>query len=373
VAGTRKTDPIDEAHLRAALGLAARGLGQVWPNPAVGCLIVGDGCVVGRGWTQTGGRPHAETEALGRAGAAAKGATAYVTLEPCAHHGRTPPCSKALIAAGVARAVVALEDPDQRVAGRGLADLRAAGIAVTTEVCAAEAAELNAGFLLRIRAGRPLITVKLASSLDGRIATRSGESRWITGEAARAQGHLLRATHDAIMIGVGTAVADDPELTCRLPGWRRKWPLRIVVDGNMRLPLTSRLVRTAHAVPTWLITLADSNSERRQAFLDCGVKVFTVSHGPGGMPDLVATLQILGAQGLTRVLVEGGGRFAASLARADLIDRISWFRAATLIGGDGLAAVAPFGLEHLADQPRFQRTGFMPLGEDILESFARRS
>jgi diaminohydroxyphosphoribosylaminopyrimidine deaminase / 5-amino-6-(5-phosphoribosylamino)uracil reductase len=373
VAGTRKIDPGDEAHLRAALGLAARGLGQVWPNPAVGCVIVRDGRVVGRGWTQAGGRPHAETEALRRAGEAARGATAYVTLEPCAHHGQTPPCSKALIEAGISRAVIALEDPDQRVAGRGLADMRAAGIAVTTDICAGEAAELNAGFLLRIRAGRPLVTVKLATSLDGRIATRIGESQWITGEAARARAHLLRATHDAIMIGVGTAVADNPELTCRLPGWRHKSPVRIVVDGNMRLPLTSRLVRSAHAVPTWLITLADSNSERRQVFVDCGVKVFTVPHGPGGMPDLVATLQAVGAQGLTRVLVEGGGRFAASLARADLIDRIAWFRSASLIGGDGLAAVAPFGLELLADQPRFQRTGFMPVGQDILESFARRS
>ena len=345
----------------------------MWPNPAVGCVIVRDGRQLGRGWTQPGGRPHAETEALTQAGAAARGATAYVTLEPCAHHGRTPPCSKALIAAGIGRAVVALEDPDDRVAGRGLADLRAAGIAVTTGVCAAEAAELNAGFLSRIQAGRPLVTVKVASSLDGRIATHAGESQWITGEAARARGHLLRATHDAIMIGVGTAIADDPELTCRLPGLRRRSPVRIVVDGNMRLPLTCRLVRTARAAPTWLITLADSNSERRQVFADCGVTVITVPHGPGGMPDLAAAMQALGARGLTRVLVEGGSRLLGSLARADLIDRIAWFRAATLVGGDGLAAVAPFGIEHLADQPRFQRTGFMPLGEDILESFARRS
>ncbi len=371
MAGATKIDPIDESHLRAALGLAARGLGQVWPNPAVGCLIVKDGHLVGRGWTQPGGRPHAETEALARAGAAARGATAYVTLEPCAHHGRTPPCSQALIGAGIARAVVALEDPDQRVAGRGLADLGAAGVAVTTEVCADEAAELNAGFLLRIRTGRPLVTVKLASSLDGRIATHTGESRWITGEAARARGHLLRATHDAIMIGVGTAVADDPELTCRLPGLRRRSPVRIVVDGNMRLPLTSRMVQSAGTAPTWLITLAGSNSERRQAFADCGVKVMTVPHGPGGMPDLEAALHLLGEQGLTRMLVEGGGRLVASLARAGLIDRVAWFRAATLIGGDGMPAVAPFGLERLAEQPRFQHTGLMALGEDILESFAR--
>ena len=372
MAAATKTDAIDQHHLRAALRLATRGLGQVWPNPAVGCLIVNDGRVLGRGWTQPGGRPHAETEALRQAGAAARGGTAYVTLEPCAHHGQTPPCSKALIEAGINRAVVALEDPDERVAGRGLKDLREAGIAVAADLCAKEAAELNAGFLLRVRSGRPLVTVKLATSLDGRIATQTGESRWITGEPARARGHLLRATHDAVMVGVGTAAVDDPELTCRLPGLRHRSPIRIVVDGNMRLPLTSRLVRSAAETPLWLVTLADSNAERRQAFADCGVKVIAVPHGPGGMPDLAAGLQALGAEGLTRVLVEGGGRLVASLARADLIDRVAWFRAASLIGGDGMPAVAAFGLQHLDEGPRFQPMGSMAVGEDILESFARR-
>ena len=208
----------DLGHMRAALALARRGLGRVAPNPAVGCILVRDGIVVGRGWTQPGGRPHAETEALRRAGAAAAGAVAYVTLEPCAHHGSTPPCADALIAAGVSRVVVAIEDPDPRVAGRGLARLTAAGISVETGVCADEAGRLNAGFLKRIEHGLPLVTLKLATSLDGKIATHAGESQWITGEDARARGHLLRAQTDAIMIGSGTAQIDNPLLTCRLPG-----------------------------------------------------------------------------------------------------------------------------------------------------------
>src|SRR5215475_2950035 len=245
----------DAGHMAAALDLARRGLGRVWPNPAVGCVLVRQGRVVGRGWTQPGGRPHAETEALHRAGAAAKGATAYVTLEPCSHHGRTPPCADALIAAGIARAVVAMEDPDPRVSGAGLARLREAGIKVDLGLGESEAGEINAGFFLRIRERRPLITLKLAMTLDGRIATRSGESRWITGEAARARAHLLRAQHDAVMVGSGTVLADDPLLNVRLPGLGRQSPLRIVLDGRMRLSLTSALVAGARETPTWLVTL----------------------------------------------------------------------------------------------------------------------
>ena len=199
----------DLAHMRAALALARRGLGNTWPNPAVGCVIVNEGRVVGRGWTQRGGRPHAETEALARAGSAATGATAYVTLEPCSHHGKTPPCAEALIGARIARVVAAVEDPDPRVSGAGIARLRDAGVEVETGLCAEEAAELNAGFFCRVTHGRPLVTLKLATSLDGRIATANGESRWITGPAARERAHLLRATHDAVLVGTGTAFADD--------------------------------------------------------------------------------------------------------------------------------------------------------------------
>jgi diaminohydroxyphosphoribosylaminopyrimidine deaminase/5-amino-6-(5-phosphoribosylamino)uracil reductase len=231
--------------MRAALALARRGLGRVAPNPAVGCVLVKDGRVVGRGWTQAGGRPHAETEALARAGEAARGATAYVTLEPCSHHGKTPPCAESLIAAGISRSVVALEDPDPRVSGSGLTLLREAGIAVDTGLLAEAAAEVNAGYLMRTRTGRPLVTLKLATTLDGRIATRAGESRWITGPLARARAHLLRAESDAVLVGSGTAVTDNPRLDVRLPGLEGRSPLRVLLDGRLRLPLTHDLT------PAW--------------------------------------------------------------------------------------------------------------------------
>jgi diaminohydroxyphosphoribosylaminopyrimidine deaminase/5-amino-6-(5-phosphoribosylamino)uracil reductase len=358
--------------MRAALSLARRGLGGVWPNPAVGCVIVRDRRVVGRGWTQPGGRPHAETEALARAGAAAAGATAYVTLEPCSHRGRTPPCADALIAARVGRVVAALDDPDPRVSGRGFARLRAAGIAVEVGPFAAEAAELNAGFLTRVRAGRPLVTLKTATTLDGRIATHGGESRWITGERARAASHMLRASHDAVMIGVGTAVADDPELTCRLPGLADRRPLRIVVDGRLRLPLTNRLVATAGSLPTWVITLTGGDRMRREAYAACGVEMIAVAAGVGEQPDMAAALAVLGARGLTRVLVEGGGALTASLLRARLVDRIVWFRAARLIGGDGVPVAAAFGVASLDAAPRFVRIDVAPCGDDIVETYAAR-
>src|SRR5713226_5495304 len=253
---------LDETAMRAALALARRGLGRVWPNPAVGCVVARDGRVVGRRWTQPGGRPHAETEALARAGEAAHGATAYVSLEPCSHWGKTPPCADALIAAGLGRVVVALEDPDPRVAGGGVARLRAAGIAVEAGLGAAEAAEINAGFFQRVRLGRPLVTLKLATSLDGRIATASGESRWITGPAARERAHLLRATHDGILVGTDTVLADNPQLTCRLPGLDAHSPVRVVIDRQLRIPLDAHIFAEARQVPTWVVTLAAADPAR---------------------------------------------------------------------------------------------------------------
>src|SRR5579864_840444 len=264
---------IDLHAMRAALALARRGLGTVWPNPAVGCVILKDGRVVGRGWTQKGGRPHAETEALARASEAAKGATAYVSLEPCSHHGRTPPCAEALVAAGVARVVAAVEDPDPRVSGSGIARLKAAMIAVETGVCAADAEEVNAGFFCRVEHRRPLVTLKLATSLDGRIATASGESRWITGLAARERAHLLRATHDAVLVGTGTALADDPQLTCRLPGLENRSPVRIVIDRHLRLPVTLHLLAEADQVRTWVATLASADPARQGALTKVGIKI----------------------------------------------------------------------------------------------------
>jgi diaminohydroxyphosphoribosylaminopyrimidine deaminase/5-amino-6-(5-phosphoribosylamino)uracil reductase len=356
--------------MRAALNLARRGLGSVWPNPTVGCVLVNDGVVVGRGWTQPGGRPHGETEALERAGAAARGATAYVSLEPCCHWGKTPPCTDALIAAGIARVVVPVEDPDPRVSGRGVARLKDAGIEVTVGVEADAAAALNEGFFRRIREGRPLVTLKLASTLDGRIATAEGESRWITGERARERAHLLRARHDAVMVGSNTVLADNPELTCRLPGLADRSPVRIIVDGRLRVPLTARVVAEAQRVPTWFVTLKGDAPERHRAFRDCGVELIEV-HADGETVNLAEAMRALGKRGITRVLVEGGATLAAALLRADLVDHLDWFRAPRLIGGDGVPAVSAFGIETLAAMPHFRRVGVEPLGEDVLESFRR--
>jgi diaminohydroxyphosphoribosylaminopyrimidine deaminase / 5-amino-6-(5-phosphoribosylamino)uracil reductase len=349
----------DLAHMRVALALARRGLGSVWPNPAVGCVIVNGGRVVGRGWTQPGGRPHAEAEALTRAGAAARGATAYVTLEPCCHEGRGPPCAQSLAAAGIERVIAAIEDPFPGVSGNGLRLLREAGVAVEVGMCAAEAAEINAGFLKRVKTGRPLVTLKLAASLDGRIATASGESRWITGPAARGRAHALRASHDAILVGTGTVLADDPELTCRLPGLDARSPLRVALDRHLRLPPTARIF----APPCWVLTLADDAPELRAR----GVEVITVPD------DLAATLQILGGRGLTRVLVEGGGQLAASLLGAGLVDRLVWMRAPMVLGGDGIPAVAGLGLEQLAAAPRFELLSSEAAGEDVIETYRARA
>lgn len=339
----------DGRFMALALRLAERGLGQSAPNPAVGCVVVKGGRIVGRGWTQPGGRPHAEVEALGRAGAAALGATAYISLEPCAHYGRTPPCTMALLHAGVRRVVVAATDPDPRVDGQGLAQLRQAGVEVTEGVHRAEAERLNEGFFLRCRAGRPLVTLKLATSLDGRIATRTGASQWITGADARARAHWLRASHDAIMIGSGTALADDPSLTCRLARLEWRSPIRVVLDGRLRLPLRAKLVASARAVPTWLFTRQDAPAGRMEALREKGLEVFPVACDGADRLDLARVLQALAARGLTRVLVEGGAELAAALLRARLVDRLVWFHAPLVIGGDGLPAIAGLGVDRLEE------------------------
>ncbi len=361
----------DRDWMERALVLAVRGLGEVWPNPAVGSVLVKDGAIVGEGWTRKGGRPHAETVALGAAGEKARGATLYVTLEPCAHHGKTPPCAEAVIAAGVARVVAAVEDPDPRVAGKGFAKMRNAGIHVEVGEGAAAAREINLGFFTRLAEGRPMVTAKLATSLDGRIATHTGESQWITGEAARAEGHRLRADHDAIMVGVATAMTDDPQLTVRVAGAEHRKPVRIVVDSRLRLSLTSKLVMSAREVPTWIMALPGNDPLRVKAFTDLGVEVLEVPPEEVGRPDIGAALKILGERGLTRLLVEGGGRLIASLMAAGCIDRLVWFRAPIVIGGDGVPGAAAIGVDRLAQAPRWKRIGQVALGDDMMETYAR--
>jgi len=364
----------DAAHMRSALGLARRGLGTTWPNPSVGCVIVqptaeGDR-VVGRGLTAPGGRPHAETMALAMASEAARGATAFVTLEPCSHVGRTPPCTEALIAAGIARVVFAQRDPDPRVDGSGAARLRDAGVSVDEGLLADEATEVNAGFVSRVTLGRPLVTLKLATTLDGRIATGSGESVWITGPPARRLAHALRGRHDAVLAGVGTVMADDPALTCRLPGFCASQPVRIIADSHLRTALTARLVATARQVPTWVLHRAEADAGRRSALSEVGVRLVEVDAAEPGV-DLAAGLRALGAAGLTRLLVEGGAQIAASVLQAGLVDRIAWFHAPAVMGGDGLPAAQAFGVGALASMPRFRRTGCTPCGDDVLTELRR--
>lgn len=349
----------DARWLRAAIALGRRGLGQCWPNPAVGCVIVRDGRLVGRGWTQAGGRPHAERMALDQAGDAARGAVAYVSLEPCAHHGRTPPCADALIEAGVARVVAPMEDPDPRVAGRGFGRLRDTGIAVETGLLAAEAEAANEGFLKRQRLGLPFLTLKLAATLDGRIATGGGESRWITGPAARTRVHLMRATHDAVMVGGATARDDDPLLDVRLAGLNQRRPARVVIDSGLNLPENSRLAATAEETPVWRLCRTGAGT----AEWGEGVEV---AADTSGALDPEAMLCALAAKGLTRVLCEGGGRLAASLLRAGLVDELVWMTAGGAIGAEGAPAVGPLGLDRLADMARFRLARAWPEGPDLI-------
>ncbi|MDO5643321.1 MAG: bifunctional diaminohydroxyphosphoribosylaminopyrimidine deaminase/5-amino-6-(5-phosphoribosylamino)uracil reductase RibD [Paracoccus sp. (in: a-proteobacteria)] len=329
----------DHRQMAHALRLARRALGNAWPNPAVGCVLVRDGRVVGRGWTQPGGRPHAERMALDQAGALARGATAYVTLEPCAHHGRTPPCADALIAARVARVVTALTDPDPRTAGQGHARLRAAGIPVTEGVMTPEAADQQRGFLLRVTEGRPMVTLKLATSLDGRIATASGESQWITGPAARRHVHLMRLRHDAVMVGGATARADRPALNVRGFGPVRQ-PVRVVVSGQSVLP--DLPPEDDDHGPLWQVA------------------------GPMGQ-----VLRDLGARGLTRIFCEGGGGLAGSLLSEGLVDVLLLYSAGLVLGAGGRAAVGALDFGPLADAPRFTLHRSYPVGPDLFQHWRR--
>jgi diaminohydroxyphosphoribosylaminopyrimidine deaminase/5-amino-6-(5-phosphoribosylamino)uracil reductase len=349
----------------AALALGRRGLGRVWPNPAVGCVVVRGGHVLGRGWTQDGGRPHAEVMALARAGDA-RGATAFVTLEPCAHHGLTPPCAEALVAAGVARVVAATGDPDPRVAGRGFAILRAAGIEVAVGVRDAEARRDHAGFLLRVTAGRPFVTLKLAASLDGRIATAAGESRWITGPTARAAVHALRARHDAVVVGAGTARADDPLLTVRGMG-ERPQPVRAVLTSDLDLPFDGQLARTAREVPLWLLH-GPEGAGRVASWEALGARCLLV---PGGPRSLLAALRVLGGEGITRAFCEGGGEVAAGLLREGLADEVAAFGAGLALGSEGRAMVAALGLGRLAGAPRLRLVEVREVGGDVWATWRR--
>lgn len=365
-----KSNPaIDRRHMAHALALGRRGLGTCWPNPAVGCVIVLGARIVGRGWTRAGGRPHAEAVALAEAGAAAEGATAYVTLEPCAHHGKTPPCADALVAAGVARVVVAQRDPDPRVNGQGVTRLRAAGIDVTEGIGAEVAGVDQAGFLSRVTRGRPWVTLKLASSFDGRIATASGESQWITGPDARRQVHALRLRHDAVMIGAGTARADDPSLTVRDIGASHQ-PVRVVLSRHLDLPLDSRLAATARDVPVWLLHGDRTDPGRVTAWESTGARCLTVAVRHSVL-DPMSALKIIGEQGITRLYCEGGGSLAASLISEGLVDDLVGFTAGLALGAEGRPALAAMGVDALAAAPRFTLVETRAVGGDVMHRWRR--
>jgi diaminohydroxyphosphoribosylaminopyrimidine deaminase/5-amino-6-(5-phosphoribosylamino)uracil reductase len=364
----------DARFMELALALGRRGLGNAWPNPAVGALVVrfdaGAPVIVGRGWTQAGGRPHAEREALARAGEGARGATLYVTLEPCCHHGKAPPCAEAIVAAGIARVVSALEDPNPLVAGKGHAHLRAHGIAVDVGIGAEGAEQVHAGHLRVMRDGRPNVLLKLAVSADGKAGLRGRRPVAITGAAARDRVHLLRAMSDAILIGIGTALADDPQLTCRLPGMESRSPVRVVLDARLRLPSASRLVASARQTPLWVMTAPDAAAEAEEKLRAHGAEVIRVAAHAGRI-DLAAALNALAVRGITRLMVEGGPTVAASFLRQDLVDEAALFRSRKSLGADGVDALEGMPLAALTHSARLIRRSVEMVGEDVVETYER--
>lgn len=365
-----KASPDDIWHMRSALNLARWGLGRVWPNPSVGCVIVKDGHVVGRGRTADGGRPHAETIALEMAGDQAKGATVYVSLEPCAHKGQTGPCAKTLINAGVSKVVVAIEDSDPRVRAKGIEMLRDAGIEVVVGILENDARALNKGFFLRHSNGRPLISLKTATTLDSKIATSKGESKWITGELSRARAHLIRAQHDAIAVGINTVLADDPSLTTRLPGVEHP-SVRVVFDTHLKLTGSEKLFDEAADHPVWIVTSVEATDEKTKPLVNGGADIITVPQNADGHIDLHKAMEELCNKGITRLLVEGGAGLMTSFMKAELYDRLYWFRAGSVIGGDGLSAAQALGIETMDQKINLQHAEQITLGEDVLDIYRR--
>ena len=377
MAGSVQTDPSHADYMRIALALSQRALGTCWPNPAVGCVLVKKGIIIGRGWTQPTGRPHAEVVALNQAGSLAKGATAYVTLEPCSHFGKTPPCADALIDAGVEAVHTALIDPDPRVSGKGIQKLEKAGVQVSTGLLASAAHKLQRGYLFRLAKNRPLVSAKIATTLDGKIATHCGDSQWITGEKARLYGHLMRLKHDAILIGSRTALADDPLLTCRLakntPA--QAHPLRVVLDRQLKLPLSSQLVKTAKQFPLTLICGPDLAREdeksnkfahKKQRLEAAGVTVITVPLHQDQL-DLKIILNKLAEIGITRLMVEGGGKVLTSFISAGLVDDLYWIQARQMFGKDGASAIGLLGVDHLKNAHRWSLGAARHLSPDYLQ------
>lgn len=354
--------------MRLALALGRRGLGRTWPNPAVGAVIVKDGVIIGRGWTQGGGRPHAETEALRRARRSAHGATMYVTLEPCSHEGKTPPCADAIVKAGIKRVVSALEDPNPEVAGQGHARLREKGVAVEVGLCAEEARRAHAGHIARITQNRPHVMLKLAVSTDGKAGLAGRKPARITGDQAQAHAFQMRSAYDAILTGIGTVLADNPRLNVRLPGMLDRSPLRVVLDARLRVPLSLAVVSTVSETPTWVFCSTKASPIAEDILVQKGVKVFRVAEQNGKL-DLNAVLRTLSGQGVSRLMVEGGPIVAASFVGAGLTDEVALFRGAAEIGPTGIDALEGMKLAALTDGMALR--GSERLGADTVEYYER--
>ena len=365
-ASTRQPD--DERFMRLALALGRRNLGNTWPNPAVGAVIVKDGAVIARGWTQEGGRPHAEVEALRRAKKTTQGATMYVSLEPCSHQGKTPPCADAINRAGIARVVSAMEDPNPEVAGQGHERLRAKGITVDVGLGAEEARRIHAGHIARMTSGRPHVTLKLAISADGKVGLAGRKPATISGEAARERVFQIRAASDAILVGIGTVLSDDPQLSCRLPGMFERSPVRVVLDEDLRVPLATSVVATVRETPTWVFTSHRSSAIAEEILQQKGCKVFRVKEDKGRL-DLNQILQNLAEQGITRCLVEGGPIVASSFVAANLVDEAILVRGEKSIGDTGIDPLEGMPLEAMTGRLTFR--GSEKLATDTIEYFAR--
>jgi diaminohydroxyphosphoribosylaminopyrimidine deaminase / 5-amino-6-(5-phosphoribosylamino)uracil reductase len=360
----------DRRFMQLALALGRRGLGRTHPNPAVGAVVVKDGVIVGRGWTQPGGRPHAEPVALAQAGEAARGATLYVTLEPCSHVGKSPPCADAIIAAGIKRVVSAVEDPNPEVAGQGHAKLRNAGIAVDVGLEAEEAARAHAGHFRRVREHRPHVILKLAVSADDKIAAAGHQQVAITGEVAKSRVHLLRAQCDAILVGIGTVLSDDPLLTCRLPGMEARSPVRVVLDRSLRIHTKSRLVHSARNTPLWVVTSNQAEAPAAAMLGAAGAQVIRVASTSAGL-DLPAILYALAERGITRLLVEGGARVASSFVAAGLVDEFWLLRGPKPVGADGVPALDALPLGAITESSAFRVHASEDLGSDTLTVYER--
>lgn len=383
-----------EKYIKIALNLAKRNLGNTGSNPAVGCVIVKDGIIVGRGWTGEGGTPHAEATALKQAGEKAKGADMFVTLEPCCHHGKTPPCTDKIIETGIKKVVLSTVDVDERVAGKGIATLKEAKIEVIAGVCQEEAQKINKGFFLSRTQNRPLVALKIATSLDGKIALSSGKSKWITNTKCRQYGHLLRSQHDAIMVGIGTVLRDDPSLDCRLDGLENHSPIRIVLDSNLKTPLNCKLVETAKDIPLWIFThlndkkkikkLEDKNAEvfLFPSMIEGDLSSYYIQSEevvpvPGFFHKIENSginsfLTFLAKKGINRLFVEGGTKVTTSFIKSNLFDCIYWFRGSKIMGNDSKPSVEALDLKTINNIKNLKRLETKTFDNDIMEKLCQK-